>query len=155
MRQIVLFVLAAFAVGCLQVQRLPDGSANYGGITSATGVARLNTSNTSGAVMRAVREAARSGQPVSAMFDGHGGGSVQVGYAYGFYQGAFGYYEPQFAASAARSAQVWAAQLAYEQPIPVGHRGGGDVESRLTSLEETQAEELETVRRTTARRSSK
>lgn len=152
MRQIVLFVLAAFAVGCLQVQRLPDGSANYGGITSATGAMRLNTS---GAVMTAVREAARSGQPVSAMFDGQGGGSVQVGYAYGggygVYPATYGY-DPQFAASAARSAQVWAEQLAAERPIPVGSIRGGDVESRLTSLEETQAEELETVRRSAAKR---
>ena len=70
------FGLAAFAVGCLRVQRMPDGSANYGGIAGPRGVVALNTS---GAVMTAVHEAARSGQPMSAVFDGQGGGSVQVG----------------------------------------------------------------------------
>jgi len=113
----VVFGLAAFAVGCLRVQRLPDGSPNYGGVTSSRDVIELQNS---AVIMRAVREANRNGQPVSAMFDGQGGGSVQVGqYGYGIYPGEYWNNDQHFAASAARSAQVWAEQVAAEQPIPV------------------------------------
>ncbi len=134
------FGLAAFAVGCLRVQRMPDGSANYGGIAGPRGVVALNTS---GAVMTAVHEAARSGQPMSAVFDGQGGGSVQVGYPYGYgIYPAYGYgMEPQFALSAARSAQVWAAQVAAEQPVPV--RGWHDDVQAMSATTATTADVAE------------
>ena len=76
---------------------------------------------------------------MTAMFDGRGGGSLQVGYQYGAYGGAYGYgYDPQFSASAMRTSQVWGAQVAAEQPVPVGQRTAaqsGPLEPRVRSLE--------------------
>lgn len=81
---------------------------------------------------------------MSAMFDGQGGGSVQVGYAYGFYPGGAYGYDPQFAASAVRSQQVWAAQLAAEQPVPVA--AAGQTEFRLGTLETKVGEQDEAIK---------
>lgn len=149
MRQLFVFGLAAFATGCLAVQRLPDGQANYGGLTTPRGVTQLQSSAT---VATAVREASRSGQPVTAMFDGNGGGSIQVGYqyGYGFYPGAYGY-DPQFGASAMRTSQVWGAQVAAEQPVPIGHAAqSGPLEPRVRSLEGTVGQIVSGLRRKAA-----
>lgn len=133
----VLIGLAALAAGCLQVQSRPDGRNAYGGIVTPSDAAELENS---AAVADTIRAARRNGQPVSATSDGRGGRSVQVGHQYiGLYPNIYAV-DPQFAASAMRSQQVWAEQLAAEQPVPieinqetvVRHR---DLEPRVRTLE--------------------
>lgn len=136
----ILIGLAALAAGCLRVQSRPDGRNVYGGIVTPSDAAELENS---AAIADTLRAARRNGQPVSATSDGRGGKSVQVGYSYSYgdlYPGIYAV-DPHFAASAARSAQVWAEQLAAEQPVPIEiNREAavvrrGDLEPRVRTLE--------------------